>query len=327
MVGAGYGVWRATDRLILGGGDSQSAPGAPLDVKIPAGASANEIADELERAGVISSALKFEVWLTANDRGQAFQPGAYSIRKGESYEQIAAILEAGAAPAQTTRLTIPEGYANRDTAALVAENGGAAKAYTAAAKRVRPPAGFLQKDEKARSSEGFLFPDTYELAVPLDPEELVAVQAARFEEVWSQIDLSYARSRQLTPYDVLKIASMVEREAQADEDRAKIAGVIYNRLRARMALGIDATIQYAVGSWRPLKKADLSIDSPYNSRTVKGLPPTPIANPGKASIEAAAKPAKVDFLYYVAIPGDAEGRHEFFKTYEAFLQYQREHPA
>ena len=120
---------------------------------------------------------------------------------------------------------------------------------------------------------------------------------------------------------------MIEREAAYPADRAKIAAVIYNRLHARMPLGIDATIQYSVGSWRVLTARDLRIKGGYNTRTHRGLPPTPICNPGLASLKAAAHPAKVKYLYYVAIPGDPKRRHHFSKTYADFQHFQETHPA
>ena len=120
---------------------------------------------------------------------------------------------------------------------------------------------------------------------------------------------------------------MIEREAAYPADRAKIAAVIYNRLHANMPLGIDATIQYRVGSWRVLNARDLRVTGGYNTRTHRGLPPTPICNPGLASLKAAAHPAKVPYLYYVAIPGDPKRRHHFSRTFADFQHFQQTHPA
>ena len=121
---------------------------------------------------------------------------------------------------------------------------------------------------------------------------------------------------------------MIEREAAYPADRAKIAAVIYNRLHANMPLGIDATIQYNVGSWRVLeRRATCASRGGYNTRTHRGLPPTPISNPGLASLKAAAHPAKVPYLYYVAIPGDPKRRHHFSRTYADFQHFQQTHPA
>ena len=143
-----------------------------------------------------------------------------------------------------------------------------------------------------------------------------------FVSTMQSIDFSAAKKANLTPYEIVIIASMVEREARIDADRKLIAGVIYNRLRLRMTLGIDATIQYAVsgpGAWKTqLTESDLAIDSPYNTRLRVGLPPTPIANPGRESLEAAAHPATTRLLYYVADP-EGSGKHHFHENFTDFL--------
>ena len=150
-------------------------------------------------------------------------------------------------------------------------------------------------------------------------------QIQAFCDRWHSVNLAYARSKNLTPYDVLKIASMVEKEAAVARDRPLIAAVIYNRLHNRMPLGIDATIRYGldIPGTKSLTKAAIASDSPYNSRRFPGLPPTPIANPGLPSIQAAAHPAHVDYLYYVRIPGTR--RHKFFSSFDAFQSYSAAH--
>ena len=149
-----------------------------------------------------------------------------------------------------------------------------------------------------------MFPATYTIRPGERPAELVDQQLAAFRENVAKVDMSYAKSKNLTPYDVLTIASMIEREARAPGDRAKVAAVIYNRLHRGMNLGIDATILYHLGSWSAtIHQSDIDSHEPYNTRTNPGLPPTPICNPGLASIEAAAHPAHVNYLYYVAVPG------------------------
>jgi uncharacterized YceG family protein len=148
--------------------------------------------------------------------------------------------------------------------------------------------------------------------------DLVNRQLAAFEQQIAGVDLSYARRKNLTVYDVVTIASMVEREAQVARERRLIAAVIYNRLREGMPLGIDATVRYATGNWStPLSRSELASDSPYNTRTQTGLPPGPIGNPGLASIEAAARPAGVDYLYFVVKPGTC-GEHAFSSTFAEF---------
>jgi uncharacterized YceG family protein len=173
-----------------------------------------------------------------------------------------------------------------------------------------------------RDLEGFLFPATYDFVADTTARRLVLDQIEAFCRDWGGVELAYARTRNLTPYDVLKIASMVEEEAAAPADRAKIAAVIYNRLRDRIPLGIDATLRFGlhIPPTQSITEAELASDNPYNTRRRLGLPPTPIGNPGLASIEAAAHPSRLGYLYYVRIPGTV--RHAFFANaaaYEAYL--------
>jgi UPF0755 protein len=184
----------------------------------------------------------------------------------------------------------------------------------ASAAAVPPPA--FRRDWSRGNIEGFLFPATYEFTKVTTARKLVRDQLRHFRQQWRKVDLGYARSKNLTPYDVLIIASMVEKETVAPEERRLVAAVIYNRLRLGMALGIDATIRYGrnVPGTEPLKVSDLESDSPYNTRKRLGLPPTPISNPGLASMLAAARPARVDYLYFVRKP---DGVHHFFTASEA----------
>jgi UPF0755 protein len=165
------------------------------------------------------------------------------------------------------------------------------------------------------SLEGFLFPATYELRrARATARRLVREQARAFQANTAAIDWGYAKSKNLTRYDVLIIASMIERETAVARERRLVASVIYNRLRDGIPLGIDATTRYAEDNWtRPLRVSELQRDSPYNTRRNRGLPPTPIGNPGLASIRAAANPARTGYLYYVVKPC-GEGAHAFSKT-------------
>jgi UPF0755 protein len=188
---------------------------------------------------------------------------------------------------KTITLTIPEGYSRAQTAQL-AEEAGLKGSYMKA----------------SQGHEGFLFPDTFELEKGAPASDLVQLQLEDFKRRVAGVDMAYARSKNLTTRDVVTIASMVEREAQLEKERPLIAAVIYNRLHEGMPLGIDATIRFATGNFdRPLTESELAVESPYNTRTNAGLPPGPIGSPGLASIEAAAHPARVDYLYYVVKPG------------------------
>jgi UPF0755 protein len=227
-------------------------------------------------------------------------------------------------PPPVLRVVFPEGFTRKEMVARVAAVRQIAKqkrhitpklsgeAYAAATKAAKPPKAFRRH---AKGIEGFLFPATYQFVPQTTGRQLVGDQLEFFDENWAQVDLAAARKKNLTPYDVLIIASMVEKETIAPDERPKVAAVIYNRLKARMPLGIDATIRYGLGvpGTEPLRVSQLESDSPYNTRNRLGLPPTPIANPGLASMQAAAHPAKVDYLYFVRKPDKV---HHFFTASE-----------
>jgi UPF0755 protein len=176
--------------------------------------------------------------------------------------------------------------------------------YLRAASELVPPRPFLV-DWKKGKIEGFLFPSSYAFTQLTSARNLVRRQLAEFRQAFAQVDLTYARSKNLTPYDILKIASMIEKEVAVPSERRLVAAVIYNRLRARMPLQIDATVRYGlrIPPTESLTKEALRSGNPFNSRLIPGLPPTPIANPGLASLRAAAAPADVPYLYYARIPG------------------------
>jgi UPF0755 protein len=186
----------------------------------------------------------------------------------------------------------------------------------------RPPQGFEYK-KRVSSLEGFLFPATYEFTEDTTSRELIAEQEDAFMRAWSQLDLRYSQSKNLTSYDVLIIASMIEKEVQVPKERPLVAAVIYNRLHLGMKLQIDATLRYGlhIPPTEPIHQSEIESDTPYNTRRFLGLTPTPIANPGLASLQAAAHPAKVDYLYYVRKP-DCKS-HFFTASLEAFNNYPR----
>lgn len=306
--------------------DPSPPPGAPVEVVIPPGASGAEIAEILAEAGVVGDPEAFVDGIAADGIAADLRPGTYVFRENEEYSRLVDQLVAGPADSADTQVVIPEGYAIWDIRDEVAKVGIDAEQFDAALAAHAPPAGFLAPGEEAPSLEGFLFPATYDVGQPADADQLIAEQLAAFEANFATIDMAYAESRNLTRYDVLKIASLVERETADPAERRIVAGLIYNRLKEGMTLGIDSANQYANGSWRELTAADLEKDSPYNLRLEQGLPPTPIANPGLASIRAAANPAKVDYLYMYAIKDDPRRRHFFTSDYEEFLRYQEENP-
>ncbi len=204
------------------------------------------------------------------------------------------------APVKIVKITIPEGE-TRTQISLIAKAKGLTGSYLAAARRssLLDPTRY-EAPRGTPNLEGFLFPATYELFTGSPARRLVAEQLTAFEENFGRAEVHRAHALHITPYQLLTVASMVEREALLERDRPRVAAVIYNRLRLSMPLGIDSTIRYALNDFtHPLTEAQLHSDSPYNTRTRRGLPPTPISNPGMASIEAAAHPAHVPYLYYV----------------------------
>jgi uncharacterized YceG family protein len=223
------------------------------------------------------------------------------------------------------RIVFPEGFTRKEMVKRVAEVRQIAKtkrkvtpklsgnAYAKASRAAKVPAAF-RKD--ARGIEGFLFPATYEFTPKTTAKKLVADQLAFFDDNWAKVDQRFAKKKNLTPYDVLIIASMVEKETIAPDERPLVAAVIYNRLKAGMPLGIDATIRYGldVPGTEALRVSQLESSSPYNTRNRTGLPPTPIANPGLASMQAAAHPAKVKYLFFVRKPDRV---HHFFTASES----------
>jgi len=171
-----------------------------------------------------------------------------------------------------------------------------------------------------KNLEGFLFPSSYAFDVNTLGSNIVANQISAFCAEWGKLDLTYARSKNLTPYDVLEIASMIEEEAAMPDDRPKIAAVIYNRLRLGIPLGIDATLRYGlkIPPDKSITEAELQSNSPYNTRKFKGLPPTPIGNPGWLSLKAAAHPVKSGWLYYARVPNTNPPQQKFFESYSAY---------
>ena len=317
----------AADRVLFGG--PSGPPGAAVEVRIPEGSSVEHIGDILDAAGVVGNGRRWAIDVRLHGDGDGLRAGTYTLRTNERYAIILSTLRAGPAVAATVRLTIPEGHALRDIASDDAPRAGIApKAYRAAVRHAKPPAGYRATGNERLVMEGFLFPATYTLTKPVSATRLVQQQLLAYERAAAKVDFRAAAKKNLTRYDVLIIASMIEREAAYPADRAKIAAVIYNRLQApacRSASTRRSSTAWAPGARSPAR--DLNVKGGYNTRTHRGLPPTPICNPGLASLKAAAHPANVKYLYYVAIPGDKKRRHHFSRTFADFQHFQATHPA
>jgi UPF0755 protein len=216
------------------------------------------------------------------------------------------------------KLVIPEGF-TRAQIAVLAHQDGLSGSYLLPSKRASV-IDFAHYGAPASTPnlEGFLFPATYEMYVGAPASQLVSEQLSAFHENFGGGEVDRARALEITPYQLLIVASIIEREAAIPHDRRLVAAVIYNRLRLNMTLGIDSTLRYALHNFTtPLTEAELHNDSPYNTRTHTGLPPTPISNPGVAAIQAAAHPAHVSYLYYVA-GADGCGEEVFSTSYAQF---------
>ncbi|MGH2841775.1 MAG: endolytic transglycosylase MltG, partial [Solirubrobacteraceae bacterium] len=299
-------------------------PGVPVSVEIPPGSSVGEIGDLLAEAKVVDSSFIFELRATIAGKRGDLQSGTYDLRRDTTYgSAIAALSKApSASKGDTLDVTIPEGRSRREIVPIV-RDAKLTGDYLEASQRFSGALHPSRYDAPrgTRSLEGFLFPSTYELRRDATARDLVERQLAAFKENFNRVNLRRAHRRKLTAYDVLIVASMIEREAGVERERRLISAVIYNRLKDGVPLGIDATIRFILRKWDgALTRSDLAIDSPYNSRKRAGLPPTPIGNPGLASIRAAANPARVSYRYFVVKPGTCS--HAFSTTPK---QFQRDY--
>jgi UPF0755 protein len=284
-------------------------------VTIPKGASVGQVGDVLAAKHVIGSSFFFGLRARLEGKDSHLNSGRQVLKRDMSYAAVLdALTRTKAAPVVALgRLSIPEGLSRTEIAPR-AKAAGLAGDYVAAgrASKALDPRKFGAP--RGATLEGFLFPATYRFRPGSSVRGLIAQQLTAFRQNIANVDLKRAKRKNLTTYDVLVIASMVEREAQIAKDRPLIAAVIYNRLHQGMPLGIDATLRYALHNWTtPLKVSELNSNSAYNTRKHTGLPPTPIGNPGLASIQAAAHPAKVSYLFYVVKPC-GNGAHNFSST-------------
>ena len=283
--------------------------GPAVDLTIPPGASTRAISNELARAGVISHPLLFLVYLKLHGAAP-LRSGTYAVHRHDSYGAVVKALEGSVV---MDRLTIPEGFTLDQIAARVGRLPGHSAAHflaVAGSGAVRSP----YQPTGSTGLEGLLFPDTYLIAPGESDQEILTQMVDRFDQVAASAGLSNgARGRGLTAFQVVTVASMVEREAKVPTDRPLVAEVIYNRLGRGMDLQIDATVLYALGPGHTsISSADLAVDSPYNTYLHPGLPPGPIADPGLPSLEAALHPASGPYLYYVVV--QANGREAFSTT-------------
>lgn len=298
-----------------------SSGGAEVPVEIPMGSSTARIAAILDDRGVVSSARLFRLYVRFKGAGP-FHAGEYTFRRDQSYDSVIDTLDKGPV-VQVVRLTIPEGFTVKQVADRVGRmpnRSGERFLQLAQSGQVRSqfqPAG-------STNLEGFLLPETYEFDPDDDELAILTRLVQAFDGTATQLGLDQSQARVgLTPYETIIVASMVEEEAKLAEERGKVARVVYNRIERGETLGIDATLRYGLNRpTEPLRQSDLASDNPYNTRKFKGLPPTPIASPGRLSLEAALNPTPGPWFFYVL--ADRDGRHAFAVTITEFNRYKAE---
>jgi len=298
-----------------------SGPKVPLSFEIPQGATGSRVVEMLKDQGVLRCGLVPRYIVSKRDL--SFEAGKYDLLTNMSLESALATLSRGPDPIETASITIPEGWRLTQIAAE-------------AEKQLQIPSeGFLVEAQNGQHSllpylpggkpttEGFLFPKTYEFARGVSAQEVVQRMLDQFGTEAKGLSWGRAKKLGLTPYEVVIVASMIEREAANDSERPKIASVIYNRLDSGMPLQIDATTAYVdPNPANGLTQSDLGIDSPYDTRIHKGLPPTPIASPGRPSLKAALEPAKTGYIYFVL----CGKTHRFTSSYQAFVNWKNSCP-
>jgi UPF0755 protein len=296
----------------------------PVVVTVPPGSTANDIGTDLERRGLIRSALIFRFAADQAGVGTSLAAGDYELSKSMSMTEIIQVLAKGEVKRGLVA-TIPEGWRSEQIADRLEQTGFASREDFLSAVATPPsvPGLELLGNTPPARLEGYLFPETYEVPKKVSGPRAAELMLRMFNQRVGDPVRSQNETK-LTPQQVITLASIVEREAKVPAERPMIAGVYLNRLAADMPLQADPTVQYAVATrdgtaaagynyWRNLTGADLQISSPYNTYANAGLPPGPICNPGEASIRAVLQPAHTDYMYFVATT-DGSGTHLFART-------------
>ncbi len=312
----GYAAWRVDGWMKLA-----VAPPRPVVVVVPSGASFRETAERLRRAGVVERPLWLRLWARATGADRLVRSGEFLFSEPLTPDEVLAKLRGSESFAR--RVTIPEGLTARQIRGALERAGlGGRDVYECVMK---DPELLAEFGLPATGMEGYLFPDTYEFAPATPPREVVERMLRRFSEVSAQL-AEQRRDSGLSEEEMVVLASVVEKETGRDGERAMVAGVFHNRMRLGMKLQSDPTIIYGRdGDWsKPIRRSDLANTQPYNTYVHTGLPPGPIANPGRAALEAAVAPAATKALYFVS---RNDGTHVFSKSLRdhnrAVRKYQR----
>lgn len=297
------------------------SPGETREIEIPAGSTSDDIGRLLAGEGIIANELVWRWYLRVNGGGP-FQAGLYELAENSAMGDVIDVLSDGPRPPEERSFTIPEGLTVPEIVARLAdpEQG---LGFDAAVLQQLLDSGQVRSTYQPAdqpSNEGILFPETYRVAAEADELAVLQQMVGQLDATMAELGVESAQERfGLSPYEVLIVASLIEEETKVDAERPKVAQVIYNRLRQGIPLGIDATSRYeAEIAGRDRGDIDFESDSPYNTRISAGLPPTPIASPGRASIAAALAPEQGPWIYYVL--QDEEGNHVFTESYDEFLR-------
>lgn len=295
--------------------------GETVSITIPEGSGTEDIAKILKENKLIGSVFGFKLTSKLEGYDGTYKQGTYEVDTGLTKRQIMELLQSGKVSANL-KITIPEGYNVEQIAAKVAETEiCTAEEFISECNYGTFNYDFLKDlPDRKYKLEGYLFPDTYFLQEDMTAHDIVNMMLARFDKMYTEEYRKAVESSQYSLDEIVTIASMIEKEIKVEDERARAAGVIYNRLRDGITLGIDATVLYAVGKTSgELTQADLDIDSPYNTRKNQGLPLGPISNPGEPSFKAALYPETNEYLYYV-VEAAGQDNHVFCKTYDEFLE-------
>ena len=290
--------------------------GQRVHFKIKEGMDAGEIARTLEQKGVIESSLKFRILAKIDGYEDKLKIGSYNFETGMNYDDVFKKLLAG--EPEIVKFTIPEGFGVKDIANRLADLGLVDYDEFLEKARKFAPYNYIEKKSNVfYYCEGFLFPDTYEVENSIEVEDILLMMAEDFDYRLTNSMRARAAEENLSIYDLIILASIVEKEVRYDEDRPIVAQVFFKRLKMGMPLQTDASLQYLMDAPKEdVSIADTQIESPYNTYQNVGLPPGPIANPGLAAIEAVLYPADTDYLYFVA---DRSGHNHYSNSYDEHL--------
>jgi len=291
--------------------------GIEVEVEIKQGSTLNKIAQLLEEKGIIDSAFVFKLYVQQKGKEKNLLPGRYILLTGSDYDSVLNEITTQESVV-TYKLVIPEGFTvDQIEERILQDIPFIESSELKDALKIDDYLDvydFLNNDTK--SLEGFLFPKTYEITIDYSAKNIIEMFLTQFQFETQTLNWAKIEQYNLNKYDIIKIASLIEREAYMPGERELISAVIHNRLKKNMLLQVDATVRYALNKWDGIVTFDdLEIDSPYNTYKYYGLPPTPICNPGLDSIKAAINPADVDYLYYVVIDENTH-EHKFSTTLE-----------